>query len=103
MRKRELLLTGGLLFLASVVRASNLQGQTLLPNKRKASNAVVYLEGEKKAAPLPKAVVDQRERTFFPHVSVVTVGTIVEFPNNDTVFHNVYAYFQSKKFDLGMY
>jgi plastocyanin len=103
MRNIGLLLPGGLLLLVSVAHASNVQGQTSLPNKRKASNAVVYLEGAKKAAPLSKAVVDQREKTFLPHVSVVSVGTTVEFPNNDTVFHNVYAYFDSKKFDLGMY
>ena len=103
MRSKGLVLTGGLLLLASVAHANNLQGQTALPNKQKASNAVVYLEGSKKAAPLSKAVVDQREMVFSPHVSVVTVGTTVEFPNNDTVFHNVYAYYESKKFDLGMY
>ena len=40
---------------------------------------------------------------FLPHVSVVTAGTLVHFPNDDTVFHNVFAYFQAKKFDLGMY
>jgi plastocyanin len=61
------------------------------------------LEGEKKAAPMAKAVVDQRDKMFQPHVSVVTRGTTVQFPNNDTVFHNVFAYFNAKKFDLGMY
>ncbi len=50
-----------------------------------------------------QAVVDQRHKTFVPHVSVVTVGTTVQFPNNDDIFHNVFAYFEAKKFDLGMY
>jgi hypothetical protein len=48
-------------------------------------------------------MVDQRNKMFIPHVSVVTQGTTVQFPNDDTVFHNVFAYFQAKKFDLGMY
>jgi hypothetical protein len=48
-------------------------------------------------------VVDQRDRTFIPHVSVVPVGTRVEFPNNDNVFHNVFTEYHSSKFDLGMY
>jgi hypothetical protein len=34
---------------------------------------------------------------------VITPGTTVQFPNNDTVFHNVFAYFEAKRFDLGMY
>ncbi len=83
--------------------AADLQGTVAMPNKRAASSAVVFLEGAAKAGPLGKAVVDQREKAFSPHVSVVTVGTTVEFPNNDTVFHNVFAYFDAKKFDLGMY
>lgn len=78
-------------------------GQVHLTGRGGAREAVVYLEGQKKAAPLPHAIVDQREKTFVPHVSVVTQGTTVQFPNNDTVFHNVFAYFKATKFDLGMY
>jgi plastocyanin len=79
------------------------QGTAQLDGKRVAQEAVVYLEGDKKSSPMAKAVVDQRNKTFIPHVSVVTVGTAVQFPNNDKVFHNVFAYFHAKKFDLGMY
>ncbi len=68
-----------------------------------AGEAVVYLEGSAPARPLTHAIVDQRDKMFEPHVLVVTRGTTVRFPNNDTVFHNVFAYFQAKKFDLGMY
>lgn len=68
-----------------------------------ARGAVVYLTGSATAPPLTNAVVDQRDKTFTPHVSVVTRGTTVRFPNDDTLFHNVFAYFQAKKFDLGMY
>jgi plastocyanin len=78
-------------------------GQVTLAGKGAAREAVVYLEGGKSSAPMTKAVVDQRDKLFQPHVSVVTVGTTVQFPNNDTVFHNVFAYFHAKKFDLGMY
>ncbi len=68
-----------------------------------ARGAVVYLESGTPTTPLTHAVVDQRDKMFLPHVSVVTRGTTVHFPNDDTVFHNVFAYFQAKKFDLGMY
>ena len=69
-----------------------------------ARDAVVYLTSTSAhAEPLTNAVVDQHDKMFMPHVSVVTRGTTVHFPNDDTVFHNVFAYFQAKKFDLGMY
>ena len=70
-----------------------------------AKGAVVYLTGANAALPPPmaNAVVDQRDKMFLPHVSVVTRGTTVRFPNDDTVFHNVFAYFQAKRFDLGIY
>lgn len=69
-----------------------------------ARSAVVYLTGTVVSPPpLSNAQVDQRDKMFSPHVSVVTRGTTVHFPNDDTLFHNVFAYFQAKKFDLGMY
>lgn len=92
--------------LASIVSlsaASDVSGQVHLLSGRTGSNAVVYLEGDAKSTPLSRYVVDQRNREFIPHISVVTVGTIVDFPNNDTVFHNVFAEYQAKRFDLGMY
>jgi plastocyanin len=82
---------------------STVTGKVILPNGRPASQAVVIFTGSEHAKPLAKAVVDQKDRTFIPHVSVVTVGTRVDFPNNDTVFHNVFTEFNSTKFDLGMY
>jgi len=78
-------------------------GHVRLSSGKPASNAVLILEGAPKSQPLKKAVVDQRGRKFIPRVTVVTVGTEVEFPNNDTIFHNVFAEFEAKRFDLGLY
>ena len=83
--------------------AATISGHVSLASKADAGSAVVYLTGDFHAEPLHNAIVDQRDRTFIPHVSVVTVGTTVRFPNDDTVLHNVFAYFNAKKFDLGMY
>ena len=83
--------------------SAQFSGQVLLPRDRAARAAVVTLEGQTKAGPVSNAVIDQRDKMFSPHVSVVTVGTTVSFPNNDSVFHNVFAYFNAKKFDLGVY
>jgi len=83
--------------------AAEVTGQTVGATKGMIREAVVYLEGGMRATPHSGAVIDQRDKTFVPHISVVPRGTTVQFPNHDTVFHNVYAYFDAKKFDLGMY
>jgi len=69
--------------------------------------AVVFLETAPRGAfevPLPgRAVLDQRNETFVPHVLAVAVGTTVDFPNSDRVFHNVFSLSKVKRFDLGRY
>ena len=45
----------------------------------------------------------QRHKSFVPHLLVVEAGSIVEFPNEDPFFHNVFSLFQGKRFDLGLY
>jgi len=47
--------------------------------------------------------VSQQRATFSPHVLPVTVGTRVQWPNHDDIFHNVFSYSESKPFDLGLY
>src|SRR6185437_15103014 len=86
----------------TLARAAEFSGQVHLPNGKPAKEAAVYLDGGAASTPVPNAMVDQRNKTFIPHVSIITRGTRVRFPNNDTVFHNVFAYYDAKKFDLGM-
>jgi plastocyanin len=45
----------------------------------------------------------QQHKSFQPHVLVVPVGTLVDFPNRDPFFHNVFSLFDGKRFDLGLY
>ena len=45
----------------------------------------------------------QKGKSFEPHVLVVPVGSVVEFPNEDPFFHNVFSLFDGKRFDLGLY
>lgn len=103
MKQMQMMLGCMMLFPASFAASVDVTGEVQLPNKKMASQAVVVLEGAQKARPMPKAMIDQRDKTFVPHVLVVTTGTTVEFPNNDVVFHNVFAYYDAKRFDLGMY
>jgi len=73
---------------------------------------VVFIEGPvgPKPAPPDKPVqvittkkVTQRGAVFWPHVLPVVVGTTVEWPNNDDIFHNVFSTSETKPFDLGLY
>ena len=69
--------------------------------------AVVYLETAPAAAlesrePV-RARMDQRNETFLPHVLAIDAGTVVDFPNNDTTYHNVFSLSKTRKFDLGRY
>ncbi|MGA7245103.1 MAG: hypothetical protein WBX19_18085, partial [Terracidiphilus sp.] len=45
----------------------------------------------------------QKNRMFKPHLLVIPVGGVVEFPNADPFFHNVFSLFDGKRFDLGLY
>jgi plastocyanin len=45
----------------------------------------------------------QKNKEFHPHLLVVPVGSIVDFPNQDPFFHNVFSWFNGRKFDLGLY
>jgi plastocyanin len=71
---------------------------------RGVGDAVVFVDGVKAGSPPRQPIkVDQRRRTFRPHVTAILLGTTVLFPNNDTVFHNVFSYREGKRFDLGLY
>lgn len=60
--------------------------------------------GRKVRARSPKRqIVEQRKREFLPHVLAVPVGSTVEFPNHDQVFHNVFSTSPTAPFDLGLY
>ncbi len=49
------------------------------------------------------ALMDQRNLAFLPRVLVIAAGTRVEFPNNDTVSHQVYSFSAAKRFQLPLY
>ena len=69
------------------------------------ADAVVYCvpEGRSAGAASGMAVMDQRNKTFVPHVLPVQVGTSVKFPNSDDIQHHVYSFSPAKKFELPLY
>jgi len=71
------------------------------------TRSVVYLETAPRGAfeqtETGRAVLDQRNETFVPHVLAITTGTTVEFPNSDRIYHNVFSLSKTASFDLGRY
>lgn len=70
--------------------------------------AVIWLEPQAGTdvasfAPNGHYAIVQKSRTFTPHLQVIPVGSIVQFPNKDPFFHNVFSLFDGKRFDLGLY
>lgn len=53
--------------------------------------------------PMPMVAVSQAGRAFDPAVTVITAGTAVSFPNNDTVRHHVYSFSPAKTFEIKLY
>lgn len=74
------------------------------PDRRR---SVVYLDTAPRGAfelrEGARAVMDQRDETFVPHVLAVTAGTTVDFNNNDRTYHNVFSFTKGNRFDLGRY
>lgn len=75
-----------------------------------AAGVAIWLvaEDDEKRTPAEKLAqkatsIVQRNKSFEPHVTVVEVGSFVQFPNKDPFFHNVFSLFNGKRFDLGLY
>ncbi|HET9401343.1 MAG TPA: hypothetical protein VFO34_10360 [Candidatus Acidoferrales bacterium] len=94
-----------------IVRAKAAKTAASRSDSADASDVVVWLDPldengkpARIALETPRDVqLVQRNKTFTPHVLVVPVGTIVQFPNKDPFFHNVFSLFDGKRFDLGLY
>lgn len=79
-----------------------------LPGKVHAVPAVAWLEAlpGTPALPFPPQrhyTLLQKDRAFHPHLLVIPAGSVVEFPNADPFFHNVFSLYEGKRFDLGLY
>jgi plastocyanin len=74
-----------------------------------ANSTVVWLSpidadtNDAAGVPPMHTVLQQKNKTFEPHLLVVTKGSTVDFPNRDPWFHNVFSLFNGKRFDLGLY
>ena len=78
------------------------------PKKRDYSGVVIWLEPVgnvlRPVATQPKqAVMEQRNKTYIPHVLAIEVGTAVDFPNNDPIEHNAFSNYDGQVFDVHLY
>jgi len=73
------------------------------------TDAVIYLDGPAPAAsaaddgPVTNKRLAQKGQAFVPRVLPVLVGTRIDFPNEDPIYHNVFSVSPAKRFDLGKY
>ena len=70
------------------------------------NQAVLGLVPTKQVARLhtePRYRIFQHHKMFEPRLLVVPAGSVVEFPNHDPWFHNVFSVSRGRRFDLGLY
>jgi plastocyanin len=61
------------------------------------------LEAPPHHAPPQHALMDQVNRAFEPDLLVIPVGSTIEFPNSDSVSHQIYSFSPAKRFQLPLY
>jgi hypothetical protein len=93
---------------ASHVASLRLRLVSAQSRSRHPAPAFVWLQplGNTPALPfLPQGhyTLVQKNRTFTPHLQIIPTGSVVQFPNKDPFFHNVFSLFDGKRFDLGLY
>jgi plastocyanin len=45
----------------------------------------------------------QKDKVFQPHVVAISLGSTVDLPNLDLIFHNAFSNFSGQPFDVGLY
>src|ERR1035437_10763464 len=70
------------------------------------AGVVLWLEPVDRPVPaLPPKRVEmlQKDKLFQPHVLAISLGSTVDFPNLDLIFHNAFSNFSGQPFDDGLY
>jgi plastocyanin len=99
---------------AAADRAARVSGEAVvtvpgLRAEKDASRVVVWLvpldavQRVRATTERPHYRLVQRNKRFEPGLLVVPAGSVVDFPNADPWFHNVFSLYRGKRFDLGLY
>lgn len=71
------------------------------------TDIVVWLEAADNPAivtvPPRHAQMLQKDKMFQPHILPIAVGTVVDFPNADPIFHNAFSNYEGQLFDVSLY
>ncbi len=102
---RAAILWAGLGVMAHAAMAVPLSVKVTSPDGKAMAEAVVgvLVRGQRSAATDAAVQIVQRDRQFQPAVTAVQTGTSVQFPNLDTVRHQVYSFSPAKRFELRLY
>ena len=107
-----------LLALTVTLQAANVTGRidlrdsqdSAVRKKKDYSGVVVWLDpanGNSTRAPARTAPAHarmaQKDKTFTPHLLAIQVGTTVDFPNFDPIFHNAFSNYNGQLFDVSLY
>jgi plastocyanin len=71
-----------------------------------AGEPVAYVYVDNLLAPPVKGerkIIQQSGKKFMPGWAVIQRGTVITFPNNDNIYHNVFSLSSGNSFDLGLY
>jgi plastocyanin len=79
---------------------------TAVRRKGDYSGVVVWLDsiGGPPPASRPRTVrIVQKDKRFSPHIVTIPVGSSVDMPHVDPIFHNAFSNFAGQPFDVGLY
>ncbi len=101
------------LFFSIQAQAHDVSGSVevlLKGEKRKTdlSSVIIYLDPVSQSSIPAEAVkksfkMSTKNKQFSPRALAVPVGSKVEFPNFDSIFHNIFSVSSPNQFDLGLY
>jgi plastocyanin len=91
--------------LTSVAYATRRVERPATASGNELANVVVFVQDAPRAEALvpTRARIAQQDESFSPRVVAITRGSIVEFPNGDPFFHDVFSLSRAATFDLGSY
>jgi len=104
-------IAGVLTFTGGVLKAASALAATLVvavqtTDGRALAGAVVTVRGVTGSGhpgTAVAAIVDQINKAFVPDLVVIPTGSTIEFPNTDSVSHQIYSFSAAKKFQLPLY
>ena len=102
----RLAMVAGCCTLALPAQATSLEVQVVDGAGKPLAGAAVFLESREAklaARPISTLEIVQSARQFLQPVTLVPVGSAVNFPNRDTVRHHLYSFSPVKKFEIKRY